>query len=212
MVHTSRLVLPRQRQSSWLDADDADDVAPLEPLPGDPARSAIAGACAGLLGAWLALGLVEGLENQTRLVEYLRVAIGSASSMDASPTSVWRVIALAGLAGILPGAGLGWLMRRLHRPLARVVFGAVLVPSVWIAVDAFGIQRFAPRYAELVPFVPWLLGAAVYGVCVALVRPVVARSAKSRQRQLRESLDDVPSFRVSAPSATASFLLLRRKA
>jgi hypothetical protein len=212
MVPDSRLVVPWQSPSSWLDADDEDDVAPLEPVPGDPARSAIAGACAGLLGAWLALGLVEGLENHTRLVEYLRVAIGSASSMDTSAASVWKVIALAGLAGMLPGAGLGWLMRRLHGLVARVVFGAVLVPSVWIAVDAFGIQRFAPRYAELVPFVPWLLGAVAYGVCVALVRPVVARSTSSRQRRLRESQDDVPSFRVNAPSATASFLLLRRKA
>ncbi len=210
MVHSSRLVLPR---SPWLDAAEADVTTKVEPLPGDPRRSSVAGAVAGLLGGWLALALEQGLQDQARLGEYLRVALGSGSvEVAATPGAVWVVIAYVGLAGMVSGAGLGWLMRRLHGFVGRIVFGAVLVPSVWIAVDAFGLLRFAPRLTGFVPFVPCLFGAVAYGICVALARPVAARSPDPWTRP-DAPLEDLPTRDVAVrdPAVTDSFLLLRRK-
>jgi hypothetical protein len=207
MVHNSRFVPPWQTPSPWL--ADEEVPAKADPTPGDPARSTIAGGIAGLVGGWAALGLAEWLVDRDRLGEYVRVALGSGSVAVGLPRgSVWLFIAFAGLAGMLAGAGFGRLTRRLHGLVARLVFGAVLAPSVWIAVYAFGLVRFVPRHAELVPFVPWLLGALAFGVCVALARPVLPRSA--RAASVGAVLDDVSTSR--HPSATASFLLLRRKA
>jgi hypothetical protein len=212
MVHDSRPI-SWQPQSSWLDAAEDDRVASIqERPPGHPTRSALAGAAFGAVGGWVALGVAQGLEDRARLVEHARVALGYTSfAVSASPRVVWLVVAFAAVLGMLLGAGLGWLMRRLHGLPARVVFAAVLVPSVWIAVDAFGLVRFAPHLAEHIPFVPWLLGAAVYGVCAALALPVVPRSAPSRKPRL-ELLDDLPTSRRQNPGVTDSFLLLRRKA
>jgi hypothetical protein len=206
MVHESRFVPPWQTPSPWL-ADEEVAAPPSDPTPGDPARSTVAGGIAGLVGGWAALGLAEWLVDRDRLGEYVRVALGSGSVAVGLPRgSVWLVIAFAGLAGMLAGAGFGRLTRRLHGLVARLVFGAVLAPSVWIAVYAFGLTRFVPRHAEIVPFVPWLLGAVVFGLCVAVAKPVVRRSV----RAAGAVLDEVVTAR--HPAATASFLLVRRKA
>jgi hypothetical protein len=213
MVSNPRLI-PWQPPPSWAGATDANEVRPLGPVPGDPARSALAGGVAGVLGAWLAFAIAEGIEDRARLVAYLRVAVGqgssaAVSSAAASPATVWLAIALVGVLGLLPGAGLGWLMRRLHGAVARVVFGAVLVPSVWIAIDAFGLLRFAPRLADLVPFVPWLAGAVAYGVSVALAGPIAPRLAPTAS----DPLDDILSLsRGGSVRPPVSFPLLRRKA
>jgi hypothetical protein len=212
MVHPSRTYLRWQPQSSWLEAGDDDEVPSSEPTPGDPARTAIAGAVAGVVGAWLALAIAQGVHDPARLVEYLRVAVGGTSTLDVTPGSVWMAVVLVGFAGWLPGAGLAWLMRRLHGVVGRLVFGAIFVPSLWIAFDAFGLLRLLPRHAELVPFVPWLLGAVAYGVCVALVRPVTPPSPPIEESPI-QPLDDVWTFDPpSSASSGASFLLLRRKA
>jgi hypothetical protein len=194
-------------RSSWSDPGFDPDTGPeserdprkaSEPIPGAPLPTALAGAAAGAVGGILALGTADLVLGRGRLLAHLELAIGRASSLvGSSQQTVWLRVAFAALIGMFAGAGLAWLMRRLHSRIARVVFGAVLVPSLWIAFDAFALARFAPRLAELVPFLPCLLGALAYGVSVALVRPVVPRWARQR-------------FSVPA-GGTASFLLVRRR-
>jgi len=212
MLENPRLVLPWQPPSSRIDGVDEASARRKEPPPGDATRSAVAGAIAGLVGGWLALAVAEGFEAPARIVDYLRVAVGaSSSSVLARPSSVWLAITIAAAAGMLAGSGLGWLMRRLHGIAGRVVFGAVLVPSVWIAIDAFGLSRFDTADTELVPFVPWLLGALAYGVCVALARPVVGRPPSTENSE-SDALDVTPLLLpAEARVGTGSFLLLRRK-
>src|ERR1700722_3668159 len=115
MVHDSRPIL-WQPQSSWLDAAEDEGVASKkEPTPGHPARSALAGAAFGAVGGWVALGVAQGFADRARLVEHARVALAYTScAASASPRFVWLVVAFAAVLGMFLGAGLGWLMRRLH--------------------------------------------------------------------------------------------------
>ena len=186
-----------QVEPSWVDPEE---LAPSihEPVPGDPLRSAMAGGAAGFLCGIMALGVMGAVNDRVRLVEQARVAFGSASTLPGvTLESVWMRVGIAAIAGMFVGTALGVLTRRLHGRFARAVFGAVLVPSLWIALDAFALVRFAPRLAAFVPFVPGLVAALVFGVCVALVRPVLPRWVRFQAK---------PS-----PNGTASFLLVRRR-
>jgi hypothetical protein len=189
-----------QARSSWMDAVDAGELetpAMREPVPGDFARSVFAGGVAGALGGVIALGAACAVFDRARLVEQTRVAVGYASSLSVTAGSLWLRVGCAVIAGMLLGAALGGLTRRLHGRLGRLVFGAVLVPALWIAVDAFALVRFAPRLAAFVPFLPGLVAAVVFGICATLVRPILPRWVRSEVR----------------PSATgtASFPLVRRR-
>jgi hypothetical protein len=216
MMHNSRLVLPWQPQSTWLDTTD-EEAPSAEPTPGDPARSAVAGGVMGAIAGCVALAVAEGVQDRAGLYDDLRAALGSVSPEGPTTGSIWLVILLAGLSGALSGAGLHWLMRRLHAIPGRLVFGAVLIPSLWIAVDAFGLLRFVPRLADAMPFFPWLVGATVYGACVALVRPVAPRAGLAEPVAAEplypepEPLDDVGSLDFPAWDEGDSFLLVRRK-
>jgi hypothetical protein len=192
MNSQARLVLPWQPRSSWDDEvhDEGDDagydevsevvvVAPQAFIPGDPLRSTMAGAAMGALAGILALVTAAALVDRGRLVELVRIAFGQASaSTGETLQAVWIRVGLAACAGMLAGAGLGWLTRRLHSRAARVVFALVLVPSLWIVIDAFVLARFAPGLAAAAPFLPCLAGALAYGACFGMARPSVPRWAR----------------------------------
>ncbi len=79
---------------------------------------------------------------------------------------------IAGLTiGALVGAVLGGLMalvmRHSRRFIARLIFGAASSALLWFCVH---VVLLSQRKATL-PLVPMLLGACVYGACVALVPP-----------------------------------------
>jgi len=177
MVTNPRFAQWQHPSSSWGDVADTGMARSFGPVPGDPVRSAIGGAVAGVAGAWLGVAIAQGFDDPSKLGLSLQAAVGRGPLAGPSAGSVWLVIAIAAFLGMLPGAGLGWLMRRLHGLFPRLVFGAVLVPSVWIAVDAFGFLRFAPRLADHA-FVPWLLGAVAYGACIACAGPVGLRKPR----------------------------------
>jgi hypothetical protein len=167
-----------------------------EPIPGDILRSSLAGGVAGAVAGIVAIAAAAAAMDPARLVERVRIVFGLAPpDPHLSLEDLWLRLAFAALLGGLAGAGLGGLMRRLHGRVARAVFGAVLVPSIWIAFDAFVLVRFAPALAAALPFVPSLVGAIVFGVCATVVRPVVPRVKRS----------------VAHPDGTASFLLVRRR-
>jgi NhaP-type Na+/H+ or K+/H+ antiporter len=74
--------------------------------------------------------------------------------------------------GIVLGAVLGYLSRRLIRIFPRLVFFCSLLPILWIFVHAFVLRRFAPSLAETLPFGPLAAGAVVYGIFLAVAAPV----------------------------------------
>jgi hypothetical protein len=202
---------------AWIDAASADEE--LEPLslgpgqtgaystdprnrrrrgPGDLTRSSLLGAVAGGVGGILAIAVADASQGQGSLALNLEAALGQASSVD--PTRIRILLGVALAVGLVTGAGFGALTRRLHGIFARLVFGTVLVPSIWIALQAFVLHPFAPfapGALQALPFVPCLLGAIGFGVCVALALPVAPRARR------RTALPEA--------SATASFPLTRRR-
>ncbi len=102
------------------------------------------------------------------------------------------VFALA--SGAVFGAFAGLLTLRLTRIAARVLFFAVLVPAVWILIQAFVIRPLAPWTVDGLPFTPFLAGSLAYALCVALVRPIGAVDVKipKRQRMLDDDDDEEP--------------------
>ena len=79
-------------------------------------------------------------------------------------------IAVGIVLGAVLGVPIGALMRYTLRMVARVLAGGLLAPVLWILVHAFVLKSFAPRLATL-PIGPMLAGAALYGVCLGLLRP-----------------------------------------
>jgi hypothetical protein len=130
---------------------------------GHPVWSPLAAALAGALAAVLAFALVQWR------VDPAHFALGAQSP---------RALGASALAGALMGAVFGRLTRRLFPIVPRILFHGVLTPSLCIVVYAFGFSRYAPHLAQAVPFVASLLGAATFGVIVALVPPIRVRGVR----------------------------------
>ena len=73
---------------------------------------------------------------------------------------------------------LGALMRHTQRVIARLLVGALFAPVVWTLVHAFVLKSFAAATLGALPFGPMVAGAAVYGICVALLPPPRRRSSE----------------------------------
>jgi hypothetical protein len=171
MSSQARLILPWQ-PDAWSEDEESEVPAATPAVVADPLRAAFAGAVAGALGGLIALVLAVGAIDGTRLAVATRIAFGQAAALPGlTPQTLWLNVATAAAVGMVVGAGLGALMRRLRGRVARVIFGAVLVPSLWIVFDAFVLRRYAPHLAARAPFLPWLVGAVVYGACIGVARP-----------------------------------------
>jgi hypothetical protein len=83
------------------------------------------------------------------------------------------VLPVAG--GVVLGAVLGYLSRRLIRVVPRLLFFGLLLPIIAIFVHAFVVRRLAPGVAETLPFGPVAAAALVYGVFLAVVSPLRVR-------------------------------------
>jgi hypothetical protein len=79
------------------------------------------------------------------------------------------------LLGMVAGAPLGYLARRLVRVGPRLLFFALFMPTLWTFVQACVMAQLAPQLASMLPFGPLVLGALAYGTCLALIPPVRAR-------------------------------------
>jgi hypothetical protein len=139
---------------------------------GHPIWSAAGGAAVGALAALLVLAFVDWRSDPAGFTAHLRGIF----SEDLGVTA--RAVLVSGLAGALLGGSFGRLTRRLFPMAARIVEGAVLLPALCIVVYAFGLQRYAPRVAESVPFFWSFLGALAFGVSIALVPPLRPRSLR----------------------------------
>jgi hypothetical protein len=132
------------------------------PQAGDPIWSPAAAALGGVVAAVLAFALVAWR------VDPAHFALGAQDA---------RAIGVVGVAGAVLGAILGRLTRRLFPIVPRIVFHGVLAPSLCVVVYAFVLSRYAPHVAHSIPFVASVLGAATFGVLVALVPPIRVRRA-----------------------------------
>jgi hypothetical protein len=79
--------------------------------------------------------------------------------------------AIAIACGVLVGVLFGALMRYSLRVVSRLLAGALLAPVLWTLVHAFVFTSFAPTTLGALPFGPLVAGAAVYGLCVAILPP-----------------------------------------
>jgi hypothetical protein len=75
-------------------------------------------------------------------------------------------------AGAIVGAVLGLLLMYVLGVFSRVLVGAILGPALWTVVHAFVLTRYTPMLAQSLPFIPMAIGAAVYGVCAAVLPPL----------------------------------------
>jgi hypothetical protein len=135
------------------------------PRAGHPVWSALGGAAVGAPLALLVLAFLDWRIDPARFDAHVHGVFA-----DGAQAAV--VLLCVALAGALLGGSFGGLTRRLFPPVARIVEGAVLLPALCILVYAFGLQRYAPRLAETVPFLWSLLSAVAFGVAVALVPPL----------------------------------------
>lgn len=80
-------------------------------------------------------------------------------------------LVLSAVVGALVGMLMGALMRYTLRVVPRVLAAALLAPVLWTLLQAFVLKSFAPSTLGALPFGPMIAGAAVYGICVALIPP-----------------------------------------
>jgi hypothetical protein len=73
--------------------------------------------------------------------------------------------AIAIATGAVVGIAIGALFRHSLRIFPRILAGALLASVLWTLVQAFVLTKLA------LPFGPMVAGAAVYGICVALIPP-----------------------------------------
>lgn len=75
--------------------------------------------------------------------------------------------------GAVLGSLLGRLTWRPARALPRLLFFSILAPVAWLFAQAFIIGRF-----EALPLAPFIIGALVYGLCVATAASIRPRRAR----------------------------------
>jgi hypothetical protein len=78
---------------------------------------------------------------------------------------------LAIVLGVVVGVLFGALLRYSRRFIARLVAAPLLAAVLWTLVHAFLFKSFAPHSLGALPFAPMVIGAAVYGLCIAILRP-----------------------------------------
>lgn len=152
---------------TWFDQPPLASVPPsIRPSDLPPARSAgapLASAVAGMLG-----GMIGGTAS---LVVYVAIA---------RTRITYEHAALVVSAGAVFGGLFGRVSRRLFRPTLRVVCAVALTLSSWLVAYAFVLTRFVPGFGRAVSFLPTILAALAYGVCVGAVPPVGTRSERGR--------------------------------
>jgi hypothetical protein len=79
--------------------------------------------------------------------------------------------------GLVLGVLLGGLLRYSLRLIARILAAPLLAAVLWTLAHAFLFKSFAPRSLGALPFAPMVIGAAVYGLCIAVLRPPRAKPA-----------------------------------
>jgi hypothetical protein len=170
---------------SWV--DPAPGAAPLDSVghstakksrvleSGDALWSTISGAVGGALGGVAMVAAAHGIAHwQHGDLDYFELTGKAAHLFPGFGATALSGGAFAALIGALVGGMLGCLSRRATRILPRLLFFMTLTPIAWILVQAFVIRPLSV-WSQTMPAAPWLAGALVYGICLALTPPIVRR-------------------------------------
>lgn len=166
--------LAQQPISSWLPSSHHHE----PPRPsGGLGSAAVFGAIAGGVGgaamfaAARAVGQLEHIPGDFAADLARHLTPAALGSLGSAASGLVSVIAIGALAGLL----FGMLTRHLLRVLPRMLFFGLLMPILWILLQAFVVRRFMPALAGSLPLLPLSAGAVVYGLCLAVARPLRAR-------------------------------------
>jgi hypothetical protein len=169
-----------------------------ERAPSRATSSMVVGGVAGMLGGVVALGVADAAGDPLRFTEHVHEALSPA-------VGLWGCVLVAAGVGAVLGSLFGRLTRRLIPMVPRALFGAIFVPAAWTALYAFVLPRFLPFLVARVAFLPSLLGALAYGLCVALARP------RRPRRPRRSKFEEFEDHLEAAEEPARSFPLVRRR-
>jgi hypothetical protein len=168
--------------AKWYSDDPRYSVPPpsLQPPPpqpiGDPTWSTLLGAVAGGLGGFMMLLAAQFVAYmQHSKYDFVVLSASAAKRVAMGKVFPGQAFVLPVVCGVVLGALLGYMSRRLIRVVPRLLFFGLLLPIITIFVHAFVIRRLAPGVAETLPFGPLAVGALVYGVFLAVVSPLRVR-------------------------------------
>jgi len=145
--------------------------------------SALTGVLGGALGGVAMIAAAEGISRFRHVgVDYFALAGSAAKQFPGFSGDTTSGVLFASFAGAMIGGGIAWLARRATRVLPRLLFFAVLMPAMWVLLQAFVIQPLSP-WMRTVPALPLLGGALVYGLFLTFSLPIVHRLEQPRERR-----------------------------
>lgn len=165
-------------RENWFDAEPRYSIPVIEsiPPPGWRAsiyRSLLAGIVAGVTGGLCFTGIVTlmslvlGLENNVPRNIGAWITDGALTDLFATLAGVGVVVAIA-LATTL---FLSVVTRHVRRATHLVIFGVIVMPSLWLSIDAL-MRVYAPSLAVALPVVPMTIGWLGFGACFGLLPPL----------------------------------------
>jgi hypothetical protein len=167
--------LLRDERMSDLAEDDA-EIEELDALGARPGWALVLGGIGGGIGgAAMMLASAEVAQRLRIDVDVVRTVGRCAHGLAGDPFEAGMGLAI-GIGAVL-GVPLGGLLRYSLRLVARVLAAPLLAAVLWTLVHAFLFKSFAPHSLGALPFAPMVVGAAVYGLCVAILRPPRRRRA-----------------------------------
>jgi hypothetical protein len=171
----------RLLDSSFGEAGSEEQQRPsrLHRITRDAARSALwatlLGGFGGGFGAALMLATTQfTLKLRHSTIDVAQLAGGAVHRfVPTVPTTKEVGVGVAIAFGALLGSLLGRLTWHPARALPRLLFFSIATPAAWLFAQAFIIGRF-----EALPLAPFIIGALVYGLCVATAASIRPRRAR----------------------------------
>ncbi len=136
------------------------------------ALGAVAGGIGGALMLVTAQTFLDRQHSGVDAMAQLGARIGSFLPV-AAPAALGIGAAVA--LGAVLGSLFGRLTWRVSRIVPRVLFFAILAPTIWIFAHAIIIGHLYRGPVSALPFAPFGIGALVYGLCLAIL-PALRRT------------------------------------
>jgi hypothetical protein len=161
------------------ESEDQQRPSRLHRIARDAARSALwatlLGGLGGGFGAALMLATAQSILTLRRsTIDVAQLAGGLVHRfVPMAPATHEIGIGVAIAFGALSGSLLGRLTWRPARALPRLLFLSIVAPAAWLFAQAFIIGRF-----KALPLAPFIIGALVYGLCVAIVASIRPRRVR----------------------------------
>lgn len=136
-----------------------------------------AGAIVGGVGGAVMLATATLAAHRTGSNVDIAATIGSVVTRGAlvgTPAFALGVVFAIATGGLI-GALFAIVTRRLRRLAPLVAFGLIVATSAWVVVHAIALRHFAPWLARAIPIAPMLVGAAVFGLILAMQLPLRTR-------------------------------------